>query len=248
MITGSLQNLKGMIQMPPQIIPYNPTLSNYEMVLKNPILMWSGNSLIVLFGTVILSVLISCSAGYCFAFYSFKFKELLWAFLLIGTMVPRISIIIPLFVIIKMLGIPGTLFAVVLPLVYTPVGLYLARQYFETIPKSIVESAKLDGASEMMILYKIIMPISAPIVSSLAIFASIGSLQDYIWQALVLQKDTLQTLIVGLTRYIMTRNLLGINPVGKSLAVGTLLLIPLVIIFAVGNRYFIKSIDGAIKE
>jgi len=249
MVIGSFQDTHGVMKMPPQLIPTNSTLYNYQTIFKLDFIRWLGNSIIVTISTVILSVFISSCGGYVFAFYKFRFKKVLWSCLLIGLMVPRISFIIPLYVVIKKLGLSGTLAATILPIVFSPIGLYLARNYFETVPISLLESARLDGASEFLVLHKIVLPISKPIIAVLAVFASIGALQDYIWQALVLQIPERQTLLVGLMRFAMLRGgEQGVNPIGRTLTVGTILLLPLLIIFILANKYFIDSIGGAIKE
>lgn len=250
MLIGSFQDIHGVMKMPPNLFPRVPTLANYITILKWDIKTWSINTLIVFLCTVGLSVFTSCAGAYVFAFYKFKLKKVLWILFLIGIMIPRISLIIPLYVIIKKLGISGSLLAVILPTVFSPVGLYLARNYFETVPTSLLESARLDGANEFIILRKIVMPVSMPIVAALSVFSGIASLQDYLWQSLILQSDAKQTLLVGLLKMVSQRGggELNINPIGKSLAVGMILLIPLLLIFVLANKYFIESIGGAVKE
>jgi ABC-type glycerol-3-phosphate transport system permease component len=169
-------------------------------------------------------------------------------------MIPRISLIIPTFVIIKKIQLSGTLLATILPIIYYPVGLYLSRLYFETIPISLLESARLDGANEIQILSKIVLPLSKPIITCLALFSSINVLQDYIWQMLVLQKENNYTLLVGMMRLAMNRQggtEANINPLSKAMASGVILLFPLLVIFLIANKYFTKSLagyDGAVKE
>jgi len=249
MFVGSLQDSKGVMQMPPNLLPTNTTLGNYNNIAKLNVSRWTINSIFVTIATVLGSVFISCTGGYAFAFFKFKFKNVIWALLLLGIMIPRISIIIPVYVIIKKLHLSGTLTATILPILFSPVGLYLARSYFETIPLSLLESARIDGATEFQVLSKIVFPISIPIITALSIFASVGVLQDYIWQALVLQDPNKQTLLVGLMRYSMERGgELGINPIGRGLTVGVVLLVPLLIIFLLANKYFVSSIGGACKE
>lgn len=251
MIIGSFQNIQGIMKMPPALIPNNPTFDNYLILFKSPVLLWLKNTIFVTALTVILTIILCSSAGYSFAYYDFKHKNILWGILLLGIMIPRISLIIPQFVIIKKLGLSGTLLATVLPIVYYPVGLYLARIYFETIPKSLLESARLDGANEVQILIKIIMPMSKPIITCLALFAAIGVLQDYIWQMLILQKEENQTILIGMMKLALVRQGgtdANINPISKALAVGTILLFPLVIMFLVSNKFFTQSLGGAIKE
>lgn len=251
MIIGSLQDIHGVMKMPPRLIPSNMILDNYLKLFSWNVRIWLFNSILVCTGTVILSVFLSCSGGYVFSFYRFKYKKIIWSSLLVGMMIPRISMIIPLYVIMRKLGLSGTLYAVVFPIVFSPVGLYLARNYFSTIPISLLESARLDGANEFQILYKIVMPVSKPIIVALSVFASIGVLQDYIWQMLVLQDQEKQTLLVGLMRQVMIRGGgadTNVNPIGRTLAVGVVLLLPLLVIFLVANKYFVSSLSGAMKE
>ena len=250
MFIGSLSDIYGVMKMPPQLWPINPILDNYLKMLQWPLLLWICNSLVVVIFSTLLSVLVSCSAGYVFAFYNFRFKNILWPLFLIGIMIPRISLIIPTFVIIRKLGLSGSLLAAILPIVFSPFGLYLARNYFESVPKSLLESARIDGAIESIILIKIIMPISKPIVTSLSLFASIGALQDFIWQMLVLQKDSVKTLLIGTISEVSRRGGgdLNINPLGRSFAVSIILMLPLIIVFLIANKYFLNSLEGAIKE
>lgn len=250
MFIGGIQDIKGIMKMPPNLFPLHPVLDNYERIFKWDILPWSINTLINTAITTVVIIITICSAGYVFSFYKFKFKEILWSIFLIGFMIPRISLIIPQYVLMKQIGIPGTLLATILPIVFNPMMLYLTRNYFETVPKSLLESARLDGAHEGQILFHIVMPISKPIITAVAVFSAIGYMQDYIWQMLVLQKDENQTLLIGLTKSVrvLKDGLLGGFPYGQSMAVGTILMIPLIIIFLLANKYFVEGISGAMKE
>lgn len=248
MFTGSLTDSYGIFVMPPKLFPANPTLTNYGRLLSSPmILRWTANTVIVLVGTVGISVLVSCMAGYAFATYRFPFKKVLWLLLLAGVMIPRISLIVPLFVVIKRLHLSGTLAGVILATSLSPVGLYLARTYFESVPRSLMEAARIEGASETRILFSVVMPAARPIVAALSLFAAIASMQDFMWQMLVLQKPANHTLLVGLTREVMKRggdSAINLNPIGQGLAAATILLLPMVLIFAFANKYFTQAIGG----
>jgi ABC-type glycerol-3-phosphate transport system permease component len=250
MFIGSFQHINGLMAMPPRLIPLNPSLLNYEILLKYSQITWLSNTLIVVLSAVCLYVTIACATGYAFAFYKFPGKKILWMILLIGIMLPYISLVIPRYVIVKDLHLSGTLAAVILPMAFAPMYMYLARTYFETVPISLLESARLEGAGEVTILVRIVMPVSRPIVAALAVFSAIGALTDFLWQMLVLQMPARQTLLVGLMATVMKRGGgdFSINPIGRGLAMGCLLVIPLVIVFAIGNRYFVNAIGGAIKE
>lgn len=252
LITGSFQDIHGLFVMPPRLWPRNPTTVNYEWVFSLPILHWLRNTSYVFVTTVTLSVLIATTGGYAFAFYRFPLKRFLWIIALAGIMVPRMSLIIPQFVVLRKLNLNGTLLAAILPAAYMPIGLYLARTYFETVPKSLLESARVDGANELQILAKIVAPVSRPIVTAIALFAGLQSLGDYMWQMLQLQRSDVQTMLIGLMRAVMLRGggdgVTNINPIGRSLAVAVVLAAPMLLIFLVANRYFTTALGGATKE
>lgn len=247
---GSLQDMYGIMVMPPAIIPPNPTLANYIAIFKWPIPRFALNSAFIVVASVVLSVITSCTAGYVFAFYNFPGKRVLWLAYLFGIMVPRISLLIPQYVILARLNLAGEIWGVILPYVFVPTSIYLARSYFETVPRSLLESARIDGASEWQVLTRVVMPVSRPIVTALSVFAAIFALTDYIWQMLVLQANDKHTMIVGMIRRVM-HHAAGeemVNPIGKSFAVAMVLFVPLLAIFLASNKYFTGAISGAVKE
>ena len=252
MFIGSFQDMQRLMVMPPKMLPNNPSINNYIFFFNNwPVIKWIYNTIFVTIFTVIISTTISLMTAYVFAFYKFSVKNILWPIFLIGIMLPRISLLIPMYIIIKNIGLSGQLWAVILPICFSPIGIYLARNYFESIPISLLESARLDGANELQILLHIVAPLSKSIVTALALFSSINVLQDYIWQMLVLQNEANQTLIVGLIKAAATRGggELNVNPIGRQFATGVLLLLPLLIIFLIANKYFTKDmLSGAVKE
>ena len=250
MFTGSLQDINGVFAMPPQVIPRGVTGMNYAWILSLPVARWALNTVLLIAFGVALSVSVVTMAAYAFAFYRFPLKRALWLLLLAGIMVPRIALVIPQFVVISKLGISGTLAAVILPAALFPIGIYLARTYFQTVPMSLIESARMDGASEFQILTRVVAPVSRPIITTLVLFTTTFSLGDYLWQMLQLQREGRQTLLVGLMRASMVagaRSDMAVNPIGHSLAVGAVLLIPLLVVFFSASRYFTSALGGAVK-
>lgn len=250
MFVGSVQDIYGVFVMPPRLLPLYPTLQNYEWLFSLQVGRWAMNTLVIVSLSVAGSVALSVSTGYAFAFYRFPAKEVLWVILLLGIMIPRMSMIIPLFVVMKKLGISSTLMSAAIPVMYAPVSMYISRLYFQTIPGAVLESARIDGARERTILVRIVVPISRPIVTAVALFAAIAALGDYLWQMLQLQREGMQTMLVGLIKASMMRGggAVVINPLGRYFAVGVVLVAPLLLIFLVANKYFIVSLSGAIKE
>lgn len=253
MAVGSVQDINGVMRMPPRFWPWQPTLDNYEFLTSAPLLLWARNTLWLVVLTVGVSVSVSCMAGYAFAFFDFRFKKILWMALLLGIMVPRVSLIIPLFVVLKRLGLSGTLFGVMIAGALSPMAVYLARVFFETVPKSISDAARIDGAGDFTILARIMVPISKPIITCLALFAAMGAQVNYVWQNLQLQRPEVLTLLVGLMRKTNDRmhgNVaeLMINPIGRKLAMAMLLMAPMLLIYFGASKYFTQSLGGAIKE
>ena len=117
---------------------------------------------------------------------------------------------------------------------------------------SLFESARIDGASEWCILVQIVMPLALPVLTAIALFTAIGVLGDYVWQSLVFQFGDVQTLIVGMIKRAQEKAWPGdynINPLGRQMAVGVILMIPLVTIFGIANKYFVTGISvGGVKE
>lgn len=251
LFVGSLQDIHGVFTMPPRLVPIDATLSNYRWVAGiEGVARWAVNTLVVVALTVAGAVAVTTMTGYVFAFYDWRGKAAIWVLLLSGIMVPRMSLIVPLFVVARRLGISGTLFAAALPLMYAPMSMYIARMYFESVPDAVLEAARIDGATELRILRSIVAPMSRPIVAAVALFAGMGALGDYLWQMLQLQRHEMRTLLIGLIRESMQRGggEMAVNPIGKSFAVGAVLLVPMLAVFLTTSRYFVSAIGSAVKE
>jgi len=251
MLTGSVQDLHGIFMMPPKLIPRNVTLQNYKWIFTLPVYRWFMNTIFIVGVGTAISVFMSVAAGYVFAFYKLPFKEVLWVLLLIGIMVPYMSIVVPRFVVVRKLGIAGTLWAAILPAAYQPQSLFIARMYFRSVPTSIMESARIDGAGDLRVLMNIIVPISRPIVTACGLFAALMLQGDYLWQMLQLRETSRHTLLIGLMKNLQStggNQEMQINPIGQSFAVAAVLFLPLLAVFLVANKYFTSAIAGAVKE
>ena len=251
MVVYSFEDVRGVLRMPPRVLPINPSLANYRHIATWPLAKWAGNSIVAVSLTVAASLAVYSMAGYVFAFKRFRFKKILWAALIAGMLVPRMSLMIPLYVTVKQIGLAGSMAAVVFTSIYAPAHLFLARNFMQGIPASIMESARIDGAGEWTILFRIVMPLALPVLTVIALFTSINVLGDYVWQSLVFQFGSVQTLIVGVMKKVMERGGgdMNVNPLGRQMAAGVLLMLPLLAIFGIANRYFVTGISiGGVKE
>ena len=253
MIVGSFQDIVGILKKPPNLIPRNVTTQNYtRLMLHTPFLRWTVNTLIIAAIVLFLCVSINTMAGFAFSFYNFRFKKVLyWAFIA-SIMIPRQTLIIPLFAEMKALGLATTRIGAIVPLIFNPVGIIVVKTYVDSIPKSFIEIARMDGAKEYQILQRIIIPIALPAMATIAILMTLGVFTDYLWQSLILTSRAKQTLIVGLIQTIQNIGVSyegRLNPIGTSLAAGTILFIPMLILFCFFQRYFISGIQlGGVKE
>ena len=251
MAQGSLQNISGIMALPPRWIPLRVTINNYKIILSNnPLGMWALNTLVIAAVTIVGSVFMSASAGYAFSVYRFPGREVLFWCFLAALMVPRQIMFIPLFKVTYWLGIPGTRLAVILPLLFSPFHVFLFRRYCDRLPTDYVDSARIDGAGELAILTRVIMPLCAPILAALAIFVCVGVLGDFMWQLLVLQDDSKRTLLVGIVNSTYAWSLpRAVNPIGRILAGGVILAVPVLVLYMCFQRYFIKGLQiGGVKE
>jgi len=247
MVENSFTPASVFLKVPPDLFPYEFTLANYQRVFSNQYLgRWALNSLIVIGAIVTIGIVTNCAAGYVFAFSNQKiYRYLFWA-MLSPMFVSGYVLIISRFLVIRWLHISGMLAVILMPL-FWPTGIYLSRNYFHSIPMSLIESARMDGASEFAILMKVVLPVSKPLVGACMAFLAMAAMGDYIWAHLNLTRPASKTYLVGLLQ--STLETYQIRSVGYNLAVGVMLFIPYLIVFSLSSRYFITGLTtGAMKE
>lgn len=246
LFTSSLKNSADVVKMPPDWLPKTITLSNYFDVFNNqPALRWTYNSLVVSLVSTIALIIVSCLAAYAFSKLKFKGKNLLFILFISSLMVPKEVVIVPLFRIVQDLGMVNSLHGMIWPNVATAFGVFLLKGFFDGIPDSLRESAKIDGASELKILYQIMLPIIKPGIGALFILNFVQVWNDYLWQLVVGQENEVKTLMVGVATLMQ-----DLNPnFAYKMAGATVAAIPMLIIFLLFQKYFTRGISvGAVKE
>ena len=247
MIIGSFTHLEGFLMQPPSLLLRNPTLQNYDSVLGDrPIGMWAMNTGIIAGVTVSLSLISTIMAGYCFARYPARWVNIIYALFLLAIMVPKQVLIIPLIVELNYLNLSGTRAAAILPAVFFPVGIFIYTNYVRGVPRAFDDCARIDGANEWNIITRVIIPMTRPAIAAVTTFALMGSLRDFLWQYLTLQSKSLQTLSVGLMAAVYARGTMEmeLNPIGTKMAVGMILFVPLLLIYSVLHKHFLRGIAG----
>ena len=205
------------------------------------------NSLWYSMVSVVIVVFLSSISGYVFARHRFPGKEAIYVVILALLMIPGILTLIPAFVLVKQLGLFNTPWALILPWSAggQVFGILLCRTYFATLPQELFDAAKVDGASELVQYFRIALPLSWPILVTLAIMHLVGSYNDFIWPLLTISDQNIQVVTVGLTQF---RDEFGTVTWGPRMAAYAVSSLPLVILFAFGMRYYVRGLtSGAVK-
>ena len=239
MIIASLMTA-GEIQLrPPVWLPAHPQFNNYSDLSQSiPIARLYFNSLFTS-GTIVFGVLLSSSlAGFAFAKYRFPGREFLFYLILATMMIPFFVTLIPVFFIVRQLGWIDTYQGLVVPGLTSAYGIFLMRQFMVTVPDELIDAARIDGASELKIFWRIVVPLVRPALATLGTFAFIGSWNNFLWPLLVINSRDLMTLPLGINTmkslYADNTNLLM---AGTAVAV-----IPMLFVFIFLQRYFIQGI------
>ena len=235
---------------PPQLIPTDFTFSNYiEVWGKVDFMGYFWNSIIVAGLTVILNLILSSLAGYPLARMNFKGKRIVFFSILATIMIPFQAIMLPVYIITLKLHLTDSVsnftgyLGLVMPFAVSAFGIFLMRQAFLKIPKEIEEAAIVDGCNVFQMFIKIILPMVKPTLAVLAVFTFIGSWGEFLWPSIVLTKDSMYTLPVGIN------NLQGMfSSNWRYIAAGSIIsTIPIIIFFLAMQKYFISGEnDGAV--
>ncbi|TDF97949.1 carbohydrate ABC transporter permease [Paenibacillus piri] len=196
------------------------------------------NSLVVSVSTV-AGQLITCSmAAYAFACVDFKGKHGWFLVFIATTMIPFESTMIPSYLVVKSLGLINTHLALILPGLTSVFGIFLLRQFFLTIPKDLLDAAKIDGCSHFTVLFRIVLPLSQTILATLSLFAFIHSWNNYLWPLLVTNTTQMRTVQIGL-RYMIDKELGTQWP--QLLAASTFVILPILALFLFLQKYFVRG-------
>lgn len=238
-ISTSLKDMREVLSNPFSIIPGQITFINYKNVVKSiPIVRFFINSLIVSI-TITVSQLITCSiSAYAFSRLKFPFRDGLFYILLGTMMIPQHVIMIPVYLILNFFRLIDTYAAMIVPFISSAFGTFLLRQFFLTVPKELEEAATLDGCGHLRFLFRIMIPLARPILATLAIFTFMWSWNNYLWPLIVTNRIEIRTLQYGLA---MFKEEGGLNW-GQLMAGTTIATIPILILFFIAQKQFIKGI------
>ncbi len=224
------------------------TLENYKNVfVQIPLSRYFFNSLLVASVTTVGQVVFAAMAGYAFARFKFKGRDLLFLIILITMLIPPQVNIIPLFFLMRELHMIDTYSALILPGLFGGFGVFLMRQYFLGFPKDLEEAAKIDGCNIFESFFKIALPLALPTVMTLALFTFVTTWNSFMWPLIVTNSEAMRTLPVGLA--IFKGSFREVTLWGELLACSVICTIPVIGVFLIGKKYFINDImQGGVKE
>lgn len=245
MVLSSLKTPAESMQVPPVWIPRTPTLEAYEKVsgvINVGRSMW--NSLVIASITTAGILVTSLMAGYAFAKYHFPGRSLLFSVMIATMFLPPIVTLIPLYRMVGSIGLTASLAGIIVPNLANAFGIFLMRQFIAGVPDDLIDAARMDGASELLILFKIVAPSVAPAIAALALFAFVYHWNSYLWPLTVLQGNAdSYPIVISLSR-LLSYNRGAVNT-GLVMAGATLAVLPPLVLFVFLQRFFVDSIVGS---
>jgi multiple sugar transport system permease protein len=231
--------------LPPPLLPRSPTWHNYGVLFERiGIGGYLINSLAIALAITALSLLLNTLAGYAFAKLRFAGREKIFRGLLAALVIPAQIAMMPLFLMLKWLGLVNGYAGVIVPAMASVFGIFLVRQYARTLPDELLEAARIDGASEWRIFVRIVLPLLKPILVTLATFTFLASWNDFMWPLIVLSDSSLHTLPVALSN--LSREHVQDNEMMMAGAVVTVL--PVIVLFLALQRHYLQGLLlGSVK-
>jgi multiple sugar transport system permease protein len=231
---------------PPRLLPSAITTVHYrDLFTRLDLARYVANSVLLATLVTLIALFVNSTAGYAFAKLRFGGRDRLFRILLALLVVPAQVTMLPLFLMIKSLGLVNTYAGVIIPGMASVFGIFLVRQYALSIPESVLDAARIDGAGEFRIYWSIVLPACRPILVTLAVFTFMGTWNDFMWPLIVLTDADMYTLPVALA------NLVGehVQDTELMMAGSVLTVLPVVLLFLALQRYYIAGImSGSVKE
>jgi len=245
MVSASLMPAGDANAFPPRLLPRVVTWEHYiALFARLDLARHFANSAIVAVGTTVLSLLINGMAGYAFAKLRFGARDRLFRVLLAALVIPAQVGMLPLFLMLKEMGLVNTLWGAMIPGLAPIFGIFLVRQYALSIPRDLLDAARVDGSSELRIFWSLVLPILAPILATLAVFTFLMMWNDFMWPLIVLSDDRMYTLPVALA------NLVGehVQDTELMMAGSVLTLLPVLLVFVALQRAYMRGVlMGSVK-
>ena len=240
MILSSFKTSTEILRTPPTFWPENPTLNNYLTILtdpKLPLARFYGNSLFVAVANVSSTLFTSSLLGFLFAKYQFRGKRILFGWFLLTMMIPGQITMIPGYLILAKVGLLNSLWGLVVFSALDAFGIFMLRQFIETLPNELLDAARIDGASEWQVYWRIVLPQLGPPLATLGILAFMQNWNAYLWPMVVLTKIDRRTLPIILTWY----NSQHSTQPNITMAATVMIVIPILVVYFIFQRWIVRG-------
>lgn len=253
MLLTSFKSGFAALQFPPQWWPNEPTLASYKKLLDpsnsvgQDFLRFFWNSLFVSTMSTILSVIVAVPAAYAFSRFDFPGRKFLFFAVLLRNMFPAVVFLVPLFILMRVLGLMNTHGSLVLTyLTFSlPLAIWLLKGFYDNIPYQLEQAARIDGASRFQAFLLIVMPLSIPGIIATAIYAFIGAWNEYIFAYTFINRNDRLTLPIGIQRFFSESS----SDFPGLMAASFMMSVPVVVLFLLLQRYFVRALtEGAVKH
>ncbi len=229
----------------PGLLPPNPTLEPYlEALTQHPVARYLFNSLLVSTAVTLGTLLVSATLGYALARIPFSGQSLLFGFVVAMLLIPGEVTFLPLYLLVQQMGWLNTYWALTLPFLASPLGIFLLRQFLKSLPQDLFDAARIDGAGHLRILWYVALPLAAPALGALAALTFLGTWNMYLWPLVVINQNEMKTAQVAIAQ-VQSVEVTSWNVVA---AVSILILLPTLMAFLLAQRAFVRGIAlGGLK-
>jgi multiple sugar transport system permease protein len=245
MVTTSFKAQASYLKQPPEMFPAEPTTANFEQLFANPNMgRWIFNSAFISLSVTSLNIIFASLAGFAFAKLEFPGRRVLFWVYMATMMVPFQVTMFPLFKLMVTWGWVNKYWALIVPAATLPYNVFLMRQVIRTLPYEILDSARIDGCNEFSLFWRIVLPMSTNGIAVMGIFTFIATWNDFLWPLIILNSEDMRTLPIALSTFQSTYE----TDYGLLMAGGTLMAIPMFLMFFLFQRYFLQGVTfGALK-
>ena len=238
-VLSSFKSRTELASRPPSVLPERFGIDNYTGALSSfNFGQYFLNSVIVTVAATVLTLAINSMAAYALAKYNFRGRDFLFLLTLATIMIPLQVILLPVYQVVSSLGLVNSLWGMIIPPAATPTGVFLLRQYMLTLPDDTLEAARIDGAGEFQIFWRIVLPLCRPALAVVAIFSVIWRWNDFLWPLIIAQDESVYTLPVALARFSSQQ----VVPFNLVLAMSVLSMLPVIILFLLMQRQIVAGI------
>jgi len=245
MVSASLMPTGEASAYPPRLFPRTVTFAHYtDLFTRLELGRYLLNSTLISLVVTTVSLAINSMAGYAFAKLRFGGRERVWRLLMMGLVIPVQVSMLPLFLLMKQLGLVNTYWGVIIPSLASIFGIFLIRQYALSVPDELLDAARIDGASEGRIYVSIVLPVIRPILATLAIWTFLTTWNDFMWPLVVLSDQRKYTLPVALASLVGEH----VQDTELMMAGSVLTVFPVLIVFLLLQRYYVEGVmAGSVK-